>query len=159
MLYSRCVMSIEARYVHTNLIAEDWRTLARFYEQVFGCTPLPPERDLKGQWLEEGTGVPGAEIQGIHLRLPGYGDDGPTLEILHYNRQEERPATAVNRPGFVHIAFAVDNVELAHAAVLAAGGSAVGQVVSLEVAGAGTVTFAYVADPEGNVIELQHWTH
>ena len=151
-------MTANARYVHTNLIAQDWKRLAQFYEQVFGCTPVPPERKLAGQWLEDGTGVPGAEIRGIHMRLPGYGDKGPTLELFQYNHQEQRPETAINRPGFAHIAFAVDDVEAAKEAVLAAGGGTVGQVVSLEVPGAGTVTFVYLTDPEGNILELQRWS-
>jgi len=151
-------MTVNARYVHTNLIAQDWKRLAQFYERVFGCTPVPPERELAGQWLEDGTGVPGAEIRGIHLRLPGYGDAGPTLEVFQYNRQEQRPETAINCPGFAHIAFAVDDVEAAKEAVLAAGGGTVGQVVSLEVPGAGTVTFVYLTDPEGNILELQRWS-
>ncbi len=151
-------MAIRAKYVHTNLIAKDWRGLAEFYERVFGCMPLRPERNLKGQWLEKGTGVPGAEIEGIHLRLPGHGETGPTLEVFQYNRQAERPATAVDRPGFVHLAFAVDDVGAARDAVLAAGGGVVGEVVSLHVSGAGTVTFAYVTDPEENIIELQRWS-
>ena len=151
-------MTVNARYVHTNLIAQDWKRLAQFYEQVFRCTPVPPERELAGQWLEDGTGVAGAEIRGIHMRLPGYGDEGPTLEIFQYNCQEQRPETAINRPGFAHIAFAVDDVEAAKEAVLAAGGGTVGQVVSLEVPGAGTVTFVYLTDPEGNILELQRWS-
>jgi catechol 2,3-dioxygenase-like lactoylglutathione lyase family enzyme len=150
-------MSFNARFVHTNLIARDWKRLARFYEQVFGCTPVPPERNLAGEWLEAATGVPGAQIQGVHLRLPGYGDDGPTLEVFQYNRQKDAPETAVNRPGYGHIAFAVDDVEAAVNALLAAGGDTIGEVVSLEILGAGQITFAYVADPEGNVIELQRW--
>ena len=43
-------------------------------------------------------------------------------------------------------------------AVLAAGGGAVGETVAVPVPGAGTVEFAYVTDPEGNVIELQRWS-
>jgi predicted enzyme related to lactoylglutathione lyase len=151
-------MTLRARYVHTNLVARDWRKLARFYERVFGCTAVPPERDLAGQWLEDGTGVPGAHIRGVHLRLPGYGADGPTLEIFQYNHEKKRPETAVNRPGFAHIAFAVDDVEAARDAVVAAGGGTVGQVVSLAVPGAGSVTFVYLTDPEGNILELQHWS-
>jgi len=152
------VMPIGARFVHTNLVARDWRMLAQFYEQVLGCTPVPPERNLKGQWLEEATGVPRAHIQGIHLRLPGCGKNGPTLEIFQYNTQEGRAEKAINRPGFAHIAFAVDDVAGAREAVLAAGGGVVGKMVSLAVPGAGTVTFVYVTDPEGNIIELQHWS-
>jgi catechol 2,3-dioxygenase-like lactoylglutathione lyase family enzyme len=145
------------RFAHTNLIARDWQRLARFYEEVFGCTPVPPERDLEGSWLESATGVPCARIQGVHLRLPGYGDQGPTLEVFQYSQQEERPQTAVNRPGFAHIAFAVDDVRATREAVLAADGGTVGELVTLEVPGAGTVTFVYLTDPEGNIIEVQSW--
>jgi len=45
-------MDIGAKYTHTNLIAEDWRTLANFYQHVFGCVPIPPERDFHGEKLE-----------------------------------------------------------------------------------------------------------
>ena len=150
-------MTIAAKYAHTNLIAADWRALAAFYEQVFGCTPLPPERDFQGEKLEAGTGITGAHLRGVHLRLPGYGQDGPTLEIFNYNVLETRSETAVNRPGFGHIAFAVDDVHAAQQVVLAAGGSAVGEIVTLQVATGAQVTWCYVTDPEGNVIELQSW--
>ena len=38
----------------------------------------------------------------------------------------------VNRPGFGHLAFAVDDVHAAREAVLDAGGSAVGEVVTVQ---------------------------
>jgi predicted enzyme related to lactoylglutathione lyase len=133
-------MPVNARYVHTNIVAKDWHKLARFYEEAFGCTPVPPERDLSGEWLEKATGVASAHIRGIHLRLPGHGAEGPTLEIFQVNLEEERPATAVNRPGFAHIAFAVEDVESALKVVKMAGGGAMGEIVSLTVPGAGTVT-------------------
>ena len=149
---------MNVRYVHTNLIAEDWRALARFYETVFDCLPVPPERNLAGQWLEQGTGVPDAALQGIHLRLPGYGEKGPTLEIFQYNHHAERYRTAINRPGFGHIAFQVDDMPRARKAVLDGGGADYGKQVSLQVPGAGTVTFIYMTDPEGNILELQQWS-
>ena len=46
-----------ARYSHTNIVARDWRALAGFYESVFGCMPVPPERDYSGPVLEAGTGI------------------------------------------------------------------------------------------------------
>ena len=150
--------AINARYVHTNLIARDWQALARFYEEVFGCARVPPERDLSGRAVEAGTGLPAAHLRGVHLRLPGQGDAGPTLEIFTYDQLEERPATAVNRPGLGHLAFSVEDVAAARDAVLAAGGKPVGEVVTVEVAGGGRVTWCYVTDPEGNVIELQSWS-
>jgi predicted enzyme related to lactoylglutathione lyase len=150
-------MTTNARFVHTNLVARDWKRLARFYEQVFGCTPVPPERDLSGQWLDEATGLSSAHIRGIHLRLPGYGDTGPTLEIFQYTPEMNPSTPAANRPGFGHIAFAVEDVEATRQAVLAASGGELGKVVSVEVASAGTITFAYLTDPEGNIIEVQRW--
>ena len=94
-----------ARYVHTNLVAEDWRTLASFYERVFGCVPVLPERDFAGSALERGTGVAGARLRGVHLRLPGGGAEGPTLEVFQYEPALDAPKRAVNRPGFGHLAF------------------------------------------------------
>jgi len=151
-------MSISAKYVHTNLIARDWRRLAGFYEQLFGCILVPPERDFQGEKLEAGTGIPGAHLQGAHLRLPGYGENGPTLEIFNYNILEESSKNTVNRPGFGHIAFSVEDVTAAQKAVLAAGGQAVGEIVTLQIASGAKVTWCYVTDPEGNILELQAWS-
>jgi catechol 2,3-dioxygenase-like lactoylglutathione lyase family enzyme len=147
------------RYTHTNLIAHDWRRLSAFYQHVLGCVPVPPERHLRGAWLAAATGVAGAELQGQHLRLPGYGETGPTLEIFQYTELAAGPMPSVNRPGLAHLAFAVEDVAAMRAAVLAAGGGVVGEVVTTDIAQAGQITFAYVSDPEGNLIELQRWLH
>lgn len=145
------------KYAHTNIIAEDWRSLADFYRTVLGCIPVPPERDLGGAILESGTGVRGASIRGVHLRLPGYGEDGPTLEIFTYHRLEERPKSVPNRLGIAHLAFSVDNVAAARDEVLRAGGRCVGEIVSTQGTGGGKVTWCYVTDPEGNILELQKY--
>jgi len=146
-----------ARYVHTNLIARDWRALSDFYQAVFGCVPVPPERDYAGPVLEAGTGIAGAALAGVHLRLPGHGSDGPTLEIYAYSRCVDGPPAAVNRPGLAHLAFEVAAVEDARREVLAAGGGSVGEVVTLTTSAGTHVTWCYVTDPEGNIVELQAW--
>ena len=151
-------MNIAAKYGHTNLIAEDWRRLANFYQHVFGCVPVPPERDFQGEKLEAGTGILGAHLRGAHLRLPGYGENGPTLEIFNYNLLAERGTPAVNRPGFGHIAFAVNDVAAAQTAVIEAGGGIIGEIVTLQIATGAQITWCYVTDPEGNIIELQAWS-
>jgi glyoxylase I family protein len=146
------------RYGHTSIVAADWRSLARFYVELFGCVPVPPERDYRGEDLERGTGVPGAALHGAHLRLPGHGDAGPTLEIYEYDRAEDRCGpTAANRLGLAHLAFAVDDVSTARQRVLAGGGRAVGEIVTLTSADGRRVTWCYVTDPEGNIVELQSW--
>ncbi len=144
-----------AKYVHTNLIARDWQSLAQFYEEVFGCIRVPPERDYPGPDLESGTGVPGASLKGVHLHLPGHSSEGPTLEIFQYSELAEEGEKAVNRPGFAHIAFHVDNVEDARKEILSHGGTAVGDVVTLYPEAGERITWCYVRDPEDNIIELQ----
>ena len=150
-----------ARFGHTNVIARDWRRLASFYETVFECIPVPPERDYSGDVAERGTGVPGAAFRGVHLRLPGLGPDGPTLEIYTYATNLDPAATpAANRVGWGHIAFMVDDVAAARTAVLEAGGRPLpgAEVVTTRTADGRRVTWCYLADPEGNLIELQSWS-
>ncbi|MEO0559645.1 MAG: VOC family protein [Bacteroidota bacterium] len=144
-------------YAHTNIIAADWQTLAQFYQEVFNCTPVPPRRQQSGAWLDRGTGVQNASIQGIHLRLPGGGDSGPTLEIYQYAHMESKPSPAPNRQGLGHLAFTVDDVAEIQAQVLAHGGRNIGQISETTVEGVGTLTFIYMADPEGNLLEIQNW--
>jgi predicted enzyme related to lactoylglutathione lyase len=148
-------MSISAIYTHTNLIARDWRALAEFYQQAFGCELVLPERDLQGDLVEKGTGVGQAHIQGAHIRLPGYGENGPTLEIFSYNQYSEAGTRAVNRPGLSHLAFRVEDVVQAVQSILVLGGKMVGEVVTTPVGTDKSITWCYMADPEGNILELQ----
>ena len=151
-------MARNARYVHTNLVANDWRALAEFYRRVFGCEVVPPERHFSGPTLEAGTGIPGARLDGVHLRLPGHGAAGPTLELFSYSKAADRVSPLVNRPGFGHIAFEVASVAEARQEVLREGGREVGEVVTLTTADGRQVTWCYLTDPEGNIIELQSWS-
>jgi len=151
-------LKIAARYVHTNLVAEDWKELAHFYEEIFGCKVIPPERDFRGKDIEAGTGIKNVHLQGVHLQLPGYKENGPTLEIFSYSPQAEKQQKEINKPGYGHIAFQVDNVDKARKIVLNKGGKKVGEIVTLQVSSKAKVTWCYVTDPEGNVIELQSWS-
>ena len=96
-------MKAIAKYVHTNLVAANWKELAEFYIKVFGCKPKPPERRLKGEWLDSLTSIRNARLEGMHLVLPGYGKDGPTLEIFQYSRMKGTKAPSVSHPGFGQI--------------------------------------------------------
>jgi len=150
-------MEPKTKYAHTNLVARDWKSLARFYIDVFGCQPKPPERDLNGKWLDDVTSLRDAHIRGIHLHLPGFDNDGPTLEIFQYAETPGTDAHKINEPGFAHIAFAVENVREVLEEVTRHGGGRIGEPVSAEIKGAGKIEFVYACDPEGNIIELQKW--
>lgn len=151
-------MAIKAKYVHTNLTARDWRVLVRFYCDVFGCIPKLPERDLSGRWLDDLTALPSAHLQGMHLVLPGFSHDGPTLEIFGYDLMIAAKIPVVNEPGFGHIAFSIGDVDEALQAVRAAGGGSIGKVTSNTIKGVGLLKVVYATDPEGNIIELQNWS-
>ena len=119
--------------------------------------PIPPERDLSGEWIDKATGVEATHITGEHLLLPGHGENGPTLEIFSYDDMPEHPNVTSNTPGFGHIAFAVDDVPTTAHMIFERGGSAIGELTMRKIPEAGYLTFQYVTDPEGNIVEIQSW--
>ena len=145
------------RFGHTCIVAQDPTALADFYIRILGCEQSGPLRDLSGPALEKGMGLAGAHVRGIHLRLPGHGDRGPVLEIFRLD--EVGPgATGLDAQGLMHLAFEVDDIDATLGSILAAGGSACGQVATVTVTGVGAARFVYTRDPECNVVELQCWT-
>lgn len=149
---------LDARFGHVNVTSTDWRRLARFYTDVFGCVFVPPERDIRSADLDAATGLRDAHLTGAHLRLPGHGDAGPTIEIYAYDTLAPHPGPQVDRPGWGHVAFQVPDVPGAVDAVVAAGGSRHGEVITTRTADGRHVTWAYAADPDGNIVELQAWS-
>ena len=143
------------RFGHVNLVARDWQLLADFYCTYLGCVRLEPVRDLQGPLVDAGVGSREARIRGVHVRLPGYDANGPTLEIYRYDPLIDVPAS-VRRSGYGHLAFQVDDIEATRATLLTGGGSSIGDIVTTN-AGSRRVSWCYVADPEGNAIELQRW--
>ena len=148
----------DVRFGHVNVTSHDWRRLAAFYTDVFGCEFVPPERDIRGEQLDAATRLGEAHLTGAHFRLPGHGDAGPTIEIFSYDALESNPGTNVARAGWGHIAFQVPDVPAAVEAVQEAGGGRVGEVVTTRTADGRQVTWCYATDPDGNIVELQAWS-
>ena len=146
------------RFGHVNVTGPDWRVLADFYRDVFGCTLVPPERDYRSADLDAGTRLSGAHLTGAHLRLPGHGDAGPTIEVFSYEALDSHLPPSVARPGSGHIAFQVPDVVTAVAAVLANGGGRIGEIVTTQTSDGSSVTWCYARDPAENLIELQAWS-
>ncbi len=148
---------MKCKFTHTNIIAKDWKKLSQFYQEVFGCVPVPPERDLHGDWINRLTALKGAHIRGEHLRLPGYEDNLPTLEIFSYENAIDSGIPQINRTGFGHIAFEVNDVDAVLKELLAAGGGQIGERIVADYPDNVVATFVYATDPEGNIVELQNW--
>lgn len=147
----------QVKYVHTNIVAQDWKSLSKFYQIVFHCIPVPPERNQSGKWLEKGTGVTNASLKGIHLRLPGHGDSGPTLEIYEYEEMVKTSTRTPNKIGLGHLAFEVQEVKSTLDLIVANGGRAIGKISEHIIDGVGRIEFVYATDPEGNILEIQRW--
>ncbi len=145
------------RFAHTNIVSTNWKKLADFYVKTFNCSIVPPVRNQSGEWLDKGTGLKNAKLEGAHLLLPGYGENGPTLEIYQYEHIEDQEYILPNKRGFGHIAFEVDNVTIVLDNLVLNGGEVFGKITKRKVEGVGEITFVYVRDPEGNLIELQCW--
>ncbi len=144
------------KFAHVNIISSDWKKLADFYIKVFHCKPLWPERDLHGKWLDESTGIDNARISGTHLRLPGFEEGSPTLEIFQYNNN--LPAEKkINTEGICHLAFRVESVQKVLKEILKNGGTQIGKVTTKDLKELGTITYVYTTDPEGNILEIQNW--
>jgi len=146
------------KYAHTNIVSQDWKKLTDFYIKVFDCKPVLPERDLTGDWLEKATGLKKPHLRGMHLRLPGFGDEGPTLEVFQYDKMlDKAPFPAANRIGLGHLAFEVEDVNETVNLLLKNEGKKLGEIVSQEIKGVGIINFTYATDPEGNILEIQSW--
>ena len=149
---------MKIQFKHINIVAKDWKKLANFYIEVFNCEIIPPERDLSGDWLDRLTGISSAKIEGAHLLLPGAKGEGPTLEIFQYKETVKNIDREINRQGFSHIAFAVDDVERCLARLKEKGGTTVGELVTGHVENVGNIKVVYARDPEGNIIEILKWS-
>lgn len=147
---------MSVRYSHTNLIARNWKTLSDFYIRVFDCKPTYTTH-LSGEYLEKGTGIKNAVLDGTNLLLPGYENQQLKLEIFQYSELLEKATPTVpNRLGYGHIAFLVDDIEGTLKKALEHGGKKIGEIVAQEYK-RGTSTYIYITDPEGNIIEIQNW--
>jgi hypothetical protein len=66
----------------TNLVAQDLERLVAFYEEILGCERVP-RRVISPATGARATGLPRAHLRGHHLRLPGCGDGGRTLDFTY----------------------------------------------------------------------------
>ncbi len=122
---------------HVGLSVADLAAMIAFY------------RDALGFGVEVAFELPGGRARGAMLRRP----DGTGLELLcHADSAGDAPAdppTAMLARGYGHWALAVTDVSACHAALLDAGAR---EVWSPRAPATGAMS--YLADPEGNLIEL-----
>jgi len=131
------------RLDHVGLAVADLAAAAAWFCDVFG---LVPELTLRVEAI-------GLDIE--MLIHPGY---GYRLELLHRpgsqpSRKPGTPAEAALREGYGHVAFDVTDLDAAYDRALARGARPVMPPCPAPEPG---VRMAFIADPEGNLIELLH---
>jgi catechol 2,3-dioxygenase-like lactoylglutathione lyase family enzyme len=128
------------RVDHVGLSVGDLEVASEFYCRAFGFT-----RQLEFE-LEPHP------IRGLMLRH----DSGTRLELFERKGsvpgvQGVSPIEALATRGYGHFAFAAPDIDAAFAGALEAGASAVLEPAPSAEPG---VRFAFLADPEGNLVEL-----
>ena len=135
---------------HTGITVRDLEASLAFWQGVLGLRLLYRARRT-GCFAEAVTGVPEAEIEIAVLLAPGH-----KIELLQYyapnERQHLKPRSC--DIGSVHVAFDVDDIEAAIAAIAASGWTAVGQPQVIAGGTRSGTRVVYVRDPDGSTIEL-----
>jgi lactoylglutathione lyase len=129
------------RFDHVGLAVADLAALTAWYVNAFG---LDRELSLRVEPLE------------LDIEMLRHPTQGFRVELLHRpgsvpGPKPDDPAQAALRDGFGHIAFAVDDLGAAYADVVAAGAR---PVMPPRPAPEPGVRMAFVADPEGNLLEF-----
>jgi lactoylglutathione lyase len=136
---------MSARLDHVGLAVADLGAAAAWYCDVFGLVPELSLRvdaiDLSIEMLIHP--VFGYRVELLHRPGTGAGVDG----------QPAHPAAAALRAGYGHVAFGVADLDGAFDRAVARGARPVMRPCPAPEPG---VLMAFVADPEGNLIELLH---
>jgi catechol 2,3-dioxygenase-like lactoylglutathione lyase family enzyme len=125
---------------HVGLSVQDLNGMANWYAKAFGWTVAEPFE------------VPPIGLKGLFA----VGSDGVAIEFLQ-REGSTRPWTADSVPqmagmqGFGHIALRVEDVDATHDHLVSLGAKSIMDPRPAPVADS---RMAYVADPEGNFIEL-----
>jgi lactoylglutathione lyase len=124
---------------HAGLSVADLEASAAFYRRALGF-----EREVEFE-------LPGG-IRGLMLKLP----TGGRLELFEHPASEggltpESPLAALGTRGYGHFAVGTPDIDAVYARALEAGGV---EKVSPRPSPEPGVRFAFLADPEGNLVEL-----
>jgi catechol 2,3-dioxygenase-like lactoylglutathione lyase family enzyme len=128
------------RFDHVGVSVADLDVQKKFYGDALGMTEV-----------EEHLEMPDAGVRTAILRAP----DGLKIELIERSGSEPQEFAdafdGAGVQGYFHWALHVEDLAQSFAAILAAGATAVSPPAPAMRAGA---TFAYVKDPEGNLLEL-----
>ncbi len=140
-------MSLAIRnFSHVCISVSDIERSLAFYRDGLGLD-LVFDKRLEGPGMEAATGEAGARGRMVGLRVPGPGN--VTIELLGFGHRTEGPKPKHGAFGYTNISLNVDDLDAAHAQLVAAGLEPL--QAPFEVGG---VRMFFVADPDGTSIEI-----
>ena len=139
----------ECVYDHTGFITPDIDQSVQFWTEVMGFDSQPIGQ-RRQEWISIFTGVPGADIELVHL----FGH-GTHIEFIQFVKPIGEPIDAkANQPNIAHLCFRVNDVDAWRTKILAGGGSLQGEIVAITEGVAKGLRGLYMRDPHGVQIEL-----
>lgn len=94
------------RFIHVNIITDDWQKLCAWYNGKFGSTDTGDIKDHSGSYKSKVIGIENVHVLGRHILLPGFYDTYPTLEIFTYNIKGNEDIRTAEDIGINCIGFA-----------------------------------------------------
>lgn len=132
---------------HTGLSVEDLSQALRFYQSSFGFTPVFEAMDMS-DLIENLTGVKGLRADLVQCKSA---ISDQVLELIKFrNIPQDADHLLPIRPGRMHNAFLVPDLESAIEVVEKNGGKLFGSITEFSEGRA-----AYLSDGSGNAIELE----
>jgi catechol 2,3-dioxygenase-like lactoylglutathione lyase family enzyme len=129
------------------LCVRDVHASLAFYTEIAGFTVRMAPRRIAGAWFDILTWNEGAEIEVAMVELGSF-----TLQLVQYHAAGAAASEpGHNHPGNPHLSINVDDVDAAHAAVVATGQHRPTAIV--DITGTGARSF-YVEDPDGTPVEF-----
>ncbi len=139
------------RLDHVSVTCADLERSIAFYRDVLGL-PLLGRGEAAERELSTLTGLEGVRLRWAELDL-GRGQVLELVEYLHPRGRVLEPR--VHDPGAGHLALAVEDIEAAHARLVAAGARVRSEPVRLTEEGDWNgVRVLYASDPDGATVEL-----
>lgn len=143
---------------HVGLTVPDVDAATAFFAEALGASLLydalpKTAAHRSGPNLEARLGVPAGTVQ-VAIRLLSL-PDGPSLELFEYCGVDQHSPVGPSDYGWQHVAFYVDDIEIVAAAVVSAGGTALGTPRALPNLESGPRNrFLYCRTPWGSTLEL-----
>ena len=140
---------------HVGITVSDIDRSISFYRDVLGFE-VGKKMRVGGEMFEKVTGVPGAEIDIAFVRA-----HGQFLELLCYVKPEDRTASKLRAcdPGFMHVAFKVQNLDNVVASIKAYGFQPLNAIQTVPEGPEKGLRVIYAQDPDGVVLEFIEEPH